>query len=179
MQRRRKKKSGVEAPGPEKPQVLMWLIDVEDGSAVIDLPNLGAQHIFILIVLCFHCQGIFALEIYCNRGEALEDPPSPALLLLSPKLFNKVFFRILILHSVRMGQPVWVSRHIPRGHSSGNSLDHCPKLQHQNCFPWKEGRSLLNLLLSTTVSCDLREEEDFTLCRQKEGCLIQEMLLAR
>ena len=42
------------------------LIDEEDGSVVVDLPNLGAQHVFILIKLCFHCPGIFGLEIYCN-----------------------------------------------------------------------------------------------------------------
>jgi hypothetical protein len=35
---------------------------VEDGSVAVDLPNLGAQHVFILIVLCFHCQGIIGLE---------------------------------------------------------------------------------------------------------------------
>ena len=66
MQRRRKK-SGAEAHGLEKLQVLRGLIDVEDGSVVVDLPNLGTQHVFILIVLCFHCQGIFGLEIYCNK----------------------------------------------------------------------------------------------------------------
>ena len=37
---------------------------MEDGSVVVDLPNLGAQHVFILTELCFHCQGIFGLEIY-------------------------------------------------------------------------------------------------------------------
>ena len=63
MQRRRKKKSRAEAHGLEKPQVLRGLIDVEDGSVVVDLPNLGAQHVFILIELCFHCQGIFGLEM--------------------------------------------------------------------------------------------------------------------
>jgi hypothetical protein len=26
----------------------MGLIDVEDGSVVVDLPNLGTQHVFIL-----------------------------------------------------------------------------------------------------------------------------------
>ena len=31
---------------------------------VVDLFNLGAQHIFILTKLCFHCQGKFGLEIY-------------------------------------------------------------------------------------------------------------------
>jgi hypothetical protein len=48
MKRRRKKKSGAEAHGLEKPQVLRGLIDVEDGSVVVDLPNLGTQHGFIL-----------------------------------------------------------------------------------------------------------------------------------
>jgi hypothetical protein len=28
---------------------------VEDGSVVVDLTNLGAQHVIILTVLCFHC----------------------------------------------------------------------------------------------------------------------------
>jgi hypothetical protein len=32
---------------------------VEDGSVMVDLPNLDAQHVIILIVLCFHCRGIF------------------------------------------------------------------------------------------------------------------------
>jgi hypothetical protein len=39
----------------------------EDGSIVVDLPNIGAQHIFILIELCFHCRGIFGLETYRNK----------------------------------------------------------------------------------------------------------------
>jgi hypothetical protein len=60
MQRRRKrrkrKKSEAEAHGLEKPQVLRGLIGVEDGSVAVDLPNLGSQHVFILIELCFHCQ---------------------------------------------------------------------------------------------------------------------------
>jgi hypothetical protein len=62
MQRRRKEKSRAEAHGLEKPQVLRGLIDVEYGGVVEDLPNLGAQHVFILTVLCFHCQGIFGLD---------------------------------------------------------------------------------------------------------------------
>ena len=66
MQRRKKKKSRAEAHGLEKLQVLRGLIDVEDGSVVVDLPNLGAQHVFILTELCFHCWGIFGLEIYRN-----------------------------------------------------------------------------------------------------------------
>ena len=32
---------------------------MEDGSIVVDLPNLGAQHVIIITVLCFHYQGIF------------------------------------------------------------------------------------------------------------------------
>jgi hypothetical protein len=75
-QRRRKKKksradvlgtSSPEAHGLENPQVLRGLIDVEDGSVVVDLSNLGAQHVFILIELCFHWWGIFGMEICCNR----------------------------------------------------------------------------------------------------------------
>jgi hypothetical protein len=58
-QRKRKKKSRAEAHGLEKPQVLRGLIDGKDGSVeVVDLPNLGAQYVFILIVLCFHCLDI-------------------------------------------------------------------------------------------------------------------------
>ena len=50
MQRRRrkKKKSRAEAHGLEKLQVLRGLIDVKDGSVVVDLPNLCAQHVFLL-----------------------------------------------------------------------------------------------------------------------------------
>ena len=59
QRRRKKKKSGTEAQGLEKPQVLRGLIDVEDGSVAVDLPNLGAQHAIILTVLCFHCWDIF------------------------------------------------------------------------------------------------------------------------
>ena len=67
MQRRRKKKkSGAEAHGLEKLQVLRGLIDVEDGSVVVDLPNLGTQHVIILTMLCFHFWSIFGLDIYHN-----------------------------------------------------------------------------------------------------------------
>ena len=55
----RRKKNRAEAHGLEKPQVLRGLIDVEEESVAVGLPNLGAQHVFILIVLCFHCRGIF------------------------------------------------------------------------------------------------------------------------
>jgi hypothetical protein len=33
---------------------------------VVDLPNLGTQHGFILTKLCFRCPGLFGLEIYRN-----------------------------------------------------------------------------------------------------------------
>ena len=56
---RRKEKSRAEGQGLEKLQVLRALIDVEDGSVVVDLPNLGAQHVIILTESCFHCWGIF------------------------------------------------------------------------------------------------------------------------
>jgi hypothetical protein len=67
MQRTKKKKSGEDAHGLEKPQVLRGLIDVEDGSVVVDLPSLDAQHAFILTELCFHRWGIFGLDIYRNK----------------------------------------------------------------------------------------------------------------
>ena len=34
---------------------------MEDGSVAVDLPNLDAQHVIILTVLCFHCRGIFGM----------------------------------------------------------------------------------------------------------------------
>ena len=43
-------KSRAEAHGLEKQQVLRGLIDVEDGSVAVDLPNLGAQHVLILVL---------------------------------------------------------------------------------------------------------------------------------
>jgi hypothetical protein len=46
-----------EACGLEKLQVLRGLIDGEDGSVVVDLPNIGTQLVFTLIDLCFHCLG--------------------------------------------------------------------------------------------------------------------------
>jgi hypothetical protein len=65
--RRKKKKSGAEAHGLEKTQVLMGLIDVEDGSVTVHLPNLGTHYVFILTEY-FHCWGIFGLEIYLKVG---------------------------------------------------------------------------------------------------------------
>jgi hypothetical protein len=62
---------GAEALSLEKPQVVRGLIDGEDGSVVVDLLSLGAQHVFILIELCFHCSGLFGLEIYRTN-----DPPA-------------------------------------------------------------------------------------------------------
>ena len=47
--------SRAEAHSLEKLQDLKGLIDGEDSSVMVDLPNLGVQHVFILIVLCFHC----------------------------------------------------------------------------------------------------------------------------
>jgi hypothetical protein len=41
--------------------------DVEDGSVAVGLPNLGAQQVFILVEFCFHCWGIFGLDIYHNQ----------------------------------------------------------------------------------------------------------------
>ena len=60
------KKSGAEAHVLEKPQALRGLTDVEGGSVVGDLPNIGSQHVVILTELRFHCWGIFGLEIYHN-----------------------------------------------------------------------------------------------------------------
>ena len=51
-----RKKNIAEAHSLEKPQVLRGLIDGEDASVAVDLPNLGAQHVFILTELCFHCR---------------------------------------------------------------------------------------------------------------------------
>jgi hypothetical protein len=70
MQRKRKKKkSRAEAHGLEKPQILRSLLYGEDGSVAVDLPNLGAQHVFILIELFFHCPGLFGLEMYHNSSK--------------------------------------------------------------------------------------------------------------
>jgi hypothetical protein len=61
------KKSRAEAHGLEKPQVLRGLIDVEDGSVVVDLPNLDAQHVIILSECCFHCQDIFGRRFTATK----------------------------------------------------------------------------------------------------------------
>ena len=61
--KRKKKKSGAETHGLEKLKVPIDLIDVEDGSVAVDPPNIDAEHVFILIELCFHYWGIFRLKI--------------------------------------------------------------------------------------------------------------------
>ena len=72
MQRRRKKKqSGAEAHGLEKPQVLRGLLYGEDGSVAADLPSLGAQHVIILTVLCFHCRGIFERRFTATLADGM------------------------------------------------------------------------------------------------------------
>ena len=92
MQRRRRKKSRAEAHVLEKLQVIRGLIDGEDGedgSVVVDLPNLGAQHVFILIELCFHCPGLSGLEIYCNNvlwKHFIIEPPSVQMTLACVKV---------------------------------------------------------------------------------------------
>ena len=77
--RRKKKKGRAEALGLDKPQVLKGLIDVDDGSVSVDLPNLGAQHVFILTDSCFHCWGIFGRRftstgIYILRSKSRSYP---------------------------------------------------------------------------------------------------------
>jgi hypothetical protein len=57
----------AEAYGLEKPQVLRGLIDLEDGSVEVDLPNLGAQHVIILTKSCFHCQGIIVRRFTATK----------------------------------------------------------------------------------------------------------------
>ena len=52
MQRRRKK-NRAEAHGLEKLQVLSGLKDGEDGSVSVYLPNIGAQHVLILIARAY------------------------------------------------------------------------------------------------------------------------------
>lgn len=40
--------AGAEARGLDKQKVIRGFIDVENGNVVVDLPNLGAQLVFIL-----------------------------------------------------------------------------------------------------------------------------------
>jgi hypothetical protein len=57
------KKSQAEAHGLEKLQGLRGLVDGEDGSVAVDLPNLGTQHVIILTESCFHCWGILGGDL--------------------------------------------------------------------------------------------------------------------
>jgi hypothetical protein len=67
--KRGKWKIGSETYGLEKVQVVKDLIHVKDCSVMVDLHNLGTQHLFILTELYFHCRAIFGLEIYHNKLE--------------------------------------------------------------------------------------------------------------
>jgi hypothetical protein len=66
--RRKKEKSGAEAHGLEKLQVLRGLINCGRWYCRGRSANLGAQHVIILTVLCFHCWGIFGLERFSATG---------------------------------------------------------------------------------------------------------------
>ena len=46
-------------------------IDVEDGSVVVDLPNLGTQHAVILTELCFHLLGHIWVGELPKQNDAL------------------------------------------------------------------------------------------------------------
>jgi hypothetical protein len=65
-----RRKSGAEAHGLEKPQVIRCLLYGEDGSLVVELPNLGTRHVFLLIKLCFHCPELIGLEICYNINQS-------------------------------------------------------------------------------------------------------------
>ena len=69
IQRMWKKKSRAEAHSLEKPKVLRGLIDVEDGSVAVDLPNLGVWLVFQLSN--FFVRAFFGLAIYCNNAQGL------------------------------------------------------------------------------------------------------------
>ena len=58
MQSRRKKKRSRSKWLGETTSYIGSL-DVEDGIVAVDLPNLGTQYVCTLIVLCFHCLGIY------------------------------------------------------------------------------------------------------------------------
>jgi hypothetical protein len=55
--------------------------DGEDGRVLVDLPNLGTEHVFILIELCFHCRA--------NLGENLPQQ-YPAKLSITVDEENKI-----------------------------------------------------------------------------------------
>jgi hypothetical protein len=48
---RREGRRKAETHGLEKPQVIRGLIDVKDGSVVVDLPNLGAKHVLSCVFI--------------------------------------------------------------------------------------------------------------------------------
>lgn len=53
----------------------------------MDLPNLGAQLLFMLIELCFHYTGIFGLEnLQPVLGKFAEDPQTRELFLIQRNL---------------------------------------------------------------------------------------------
>ena len=60
---RKKKKGGAETYGRVKLQDLKGLIDVDEGSIVLEMPKVGIQYVFIFTELYFHCQSIFRLEM--------------------------------------------------------------------------------------------------------------------
>jgi hypothetical protein len=64
VQSRRRKKKRSRSKWPGETASYIGSLDVEDGSVVVYLPNLGTQHVFILIVLCFYCSGIFGMESF-------------------------------------------------------------------------------------------------------------------
>jgi hypothetical protein len=74
QRRRKKKKSRTEAPGLEKPQVLTGLIDGEDGSVAEDLPNLGAQHVFIIIESYLGWRFTGQCSTFCEQEVPLKLP---------------------------------------------------------------------------------------------------------
>ena len=53
---------------------------MEDGSVVVDLPNLGAQHVFIVTVLCFHCPAYLGGDLLQHHWGWLQAslPPEPS-----------------------------------------------------------------------------------------------------
>jgi hypothetical protein len=57
VQGRRKKRGTSKCSG--ETAIYMGSLDVEDGIVAVDLPNLGTQYVCTLIVLCFHCLGIY------------------------------------------------------------------------------------------------------------------------
>ena len=64
------KESGAEVCGLEKPQVLRGLIVGEDGSVVVDLPNVGSQLVLVLSCVFIAREYLgwrFTATNYCTR----------------------------------------------------------------------------------------------------------------